>query len=860
MRSKKLLIALLSVAFCFSFVLGFARPEKASASVTPVTVEDMLANADDLRPAFNYGGGERLSVTDGVISPWNDGHFFYCEEVDAVALDIAFTAGDRICFALRTDGGGQMWTSHGYYAYLYYVTDESTMIELYKVTDCSAWQTAETQLAKGEAHTNLFDGEAHSIVYSFDEETGALTFDLEGTVVTGTDAGEHIAKAGSNFKIARVEAASTYLVSATSAEVAPDPDEPNPDPDEPTPETAGIALTEEIMMANADKLLPTFNYGGAERLKIDNGQISSWSDGNFYYNDLVDSASFTFTAGETQNMLFIALHANYVCIPWASTGYYAFIQDGNASVYKIDADDLSAWTGGILGEAEALAVNVFDGKPHEISFAVEDKTLTFVVDGQAIVRTFEDDKIAVDGTEFGMNSNSTGAFLIGDALVPPVEELDYTGEFTNVETFIGNGAIRADYDYNGITHCAREDGFVLSNDVKMSINATITAIDFDIVVTAGSSMFFAIRANVAADIWATGGYAVWLSGTTLKFFDLSEAWHDAPDKQIEGVPNIFDRERHNVKMYAFDDEDGNVHVGISIDGSAFIKLVDTTAPITLESHTEFWLKSVNDESVRFKITAPEGTEHAYGEPVVTAPKCLEGGFTTVVCEDCGKAIVSDPTEALGHEHQSVVTEPTCIEAGYVTYTCIRCDDSYVGAGDPATGHDHVPSVVEPTCEERGYTKYECACGDSYMEDFVDERGHDLQDATCEEPATCLREGCDYTEGDALGHAYGDWVVVKEATEDEEGEKVKTCETCGDEVSETIPVVEPQESQPEESQPEGGALESGEESQPEGESALESGEESGESTVSNGCNASVGGSLAGVIALCFGIISIKRRRK
>ena len=43
---------------------------------------------------------------------------------------------------------------------------------------------------------------------------------------------------------------------------------------------------------------------------------------------------------------------------------------------------------------------------------------------------------------------------------------------------------------------------------------------------------------------------------------------------------------------------------------------------------------------------------------------------------------------------------------------------------------------------------------------------------------------------ATGHEYGEEVVTKEATEDEEGESVKTCAKCGDEVATVIPVAEP----------------------------------------------------------------------
>ena len=822
MKKQRLLISLLSIAFCFSFIFGMSKVNTAKAAPAPVAVAEMLENADDLRPAFNYGGGERLAITDGVISCWQDGHFFYCQEVDAVAFDITFSAGNDVCFALRTDGGGQMWTSRGYYAFVYQ-SGAGTQVELYKVTDCSAWQTVETQLKVALVPVNIFDGNAHSVVYSFDEETGDLAFTLDGTTVAGVDAGEPIAKENSNFKIARVNSGALYTVSATGAEAPdpePDPDptpdpEPEPDP-EPAPEDTGIAITNDVMLANPDKLLPAFNYGGAERCVVKNGQISSWEDGNFFYKDEVDSAAFTFTAGASQSMLFVGLHLNGACVPWASTGYFAFIQGGNASVYKIDASDLGAWNGGILGEAVALPVNVFDGKAHEISFAVSGKTLTFVVDGTTIEGTFEDAPISVTNTELGMSSNGTGPFLLGEAELVIVER-DYEGEFTNLETLIAQGAIRADYNYDGDFHCVKSNGFVEANEYKMSINATITAIDFDIVVTTGRSVYVAMRATKGGAIWEIGGYAVWLDGTTLKFWDLSTGWHDAPDITVNNFTDIFDGEAHNIKMYAFDDTDGYVQIGFSVDGGEWVRYVDTTDVVTLDGHTEVYLMSVNDNSVRFKVGAPEGTNHRYGEPGVTPPTCTEDGYTKTECMDCGKTIVEPGQGATGHDYEAVVTEPTCLVDGYTTYTC-ACGDSYVEAGEAATGHSHEETVVPPTCEDKGYTQYVCACGDSYMDNFVDELGHDMADATCTAPETCKREGCDYTEGEALGHDHGDWVVEKEATTSEEGVQSKTCSRCGDKISEPIPVKK----------------------------------------ASKGCSGSVGGSLVGILGLCLSAVVIKRK--
>ena len=416
-----------------------------------------------------------------------------------------------------------------------------------------------------------------------------------------------------------------------------------------------------------------------------------------------------------------------------------------------------------------------------------------------------------------MSSNGTGAFLLGEAELV-IEEKDYEGEFTNLETLIAEGAIRADYNYNGDFHCVKSNGFVEANEYKMSINATLTAIDFDIVVTAGNSMYFAMRTTRGGAIWEIGGYAVWLDGTTLKLFDLSTNWHDAPDVIVNNFTNIYDGEAHNIKMYVFDDENGFAQIGFSVDGGEWVRYVDTTSVITLDGHTEMFLMNVNDASLRYKVTAPEGTNHRYGEPVVKDSSCTEAGYTETVCQDCLKTIISDETPALGHDPVAVVTPPTCLDDGYTTYTC-ACGDSYVEPGETATGHSHEETVVPPTCEGQGYTQYVCACGDSYMDNFEDALGHDMADATCTEPSTCKREGCEHTEDEAIGHEYGDWVVDKEATTSEEGLQTKTCSRCGDAVSEPIPVKK----------------------------------------ASNGCAGSVGGSLVGILGLCLSVIVIKKKR-
>lgn len=75
------------------------------------------------------------------------------------------------------------------------------------------------------------------------------------------------------------------------------------------------------------------------------------------------------------------------------------------------------------------------------------------------------------------------------------------------------------------------------------------------------------------------------------------------------------------------------------------------------------------------------------------------------------------------------------------------------------GHFHVynKQITHPTCTKPGSTRYVCSCGDS-------SKGEEIP---------------------APGHAYGDWVVVKEATADEQGVEETTCATCGKVLSRTF---------------------------------------------------------------------------
>ena len=104
---------------------------------------------------------------------------------------------------------------------------------------------------------------------------------------------------------------------------------------------------------------------------------------------------------------------------------------------------------------------------------------------------------------------------------------------------------------------------------------------------------------------------------------------------------------------------------------------------------------------------------------------------------------------------------------YHTWTGATCETSAVcsvcQAEGEALGHDMiVDKAVAPTCTETGLT----------------------------EGAHCSR--CDHKvaqeEVPALGHAWGEWIVDREATEEEDGAQHRVCDTCGDIETGIIPSI------------------------------------------------------------------------
>ena len=153
-----------------------------------------------------------------------------------------------------------------------------------------------------------------------------------------------------------------------------------------------------------------------------------------------------------------------------------------------------------------------------------------------------------------------------------------------------------------------------------------------------------------------------------------------------------------------------------------------------------------------------------------------------------------------HSYKDVVTAPTCTEKGYTTHTC-ACGDSYMDTYVDALGHawDNGKVTKEPTETETGVKAFTCTrCGETKTE-TIPKLAHEHSYKAVVTAPTCTEKGYTThtcacgdsyvdTYTDALGHAWDNGKVTKEPTETETGVKTFTCTRCNETKTESIPVV------------------------------------------------------------------------
>ena len=194
-------------------------------------------------------------------------------------------------------------------------------------------------------------------------------------------------------------------------------------------------------------------------------------------------------------------------------------------------------------------------------------------------------------------------------------------------------------------------------------------------------------------------------------------------------------------------------------------------------------------------------DHNYGEwKVVQEATCEGTGTEESTCSRCNKK-ETRTISALGHTYGEwkVVQEATCEGTGIEESTCSRCNKKETRTIS-ALGHDYNEwkVVQKATCEGTGTEERTCSRCNNKETRTIEAIGHTEVIDEGVEP-TCAKEG--KTEGKhcsvcgkvlveqetigTLGHNYGEWKVVQEATCEETGTEERTCSRCNNKETRTI---------------------------------------------------------------------------
>ena len=231
----------------------------------------------------------------------------------------------------------------------------------------------------------------------------------------------------------------------------------------------------------------------------------------------------------------------------------------------------------------------------------------------------------------------------------------------------------------------------------------------------------------------------------------------------------------------------------------------------------------------------EECKHANTQEIpAVGATCTATGLTAgKKCADCGEILVKqEVTPKTGHtEVIDKAVAPTCQKEGLTEGKhCSVCNEVLVKqeAVEKTAHTEVVDKAVAPTCQKEGLTegKHCSVCNEVLVkQEAVEKLAHEFVYGVC---TACGEEDPSYVPPavEDCEHAYGEWVVVKEATTSESGLKEKTCPICKHTIQERIPPVE------------GGA-----------------------SGSSFSCNASLGGSTLGFVLITLaGAVVVKKRKQ
>ena len=170
-----------------------------------------------------------------------------------------------------------------------------------------------------------------------------------------------------------------------------------------------------------------------------------------------------------------------------------------------------------------------------------------------------------------------------------------------------------------------------------------------------------------------------------------------------------------------------------------------------------------------QVFATEGTQETEAVEVVTEPTEAPEEETTAPTEETEPSEEEEKTESPDEEEE---TEPSTEEEEEEPSEPSESEEE----PEVVHEHDYEAMVTAPTCTEQGYTTYTCACGDSYVDGYVDATGeHTYENGICDCGAVEARGIWQITENGTLIGAFADLQAAVNACE--AGGTIRLTENC-----------------------------------------------------------------------------------
>lgn len=228
-------------------------------------------------------------------------------------------------------------------------------------------------------------------------------------------------------------------------------------------------------------------------------------------------------------------------------------------------------------------------------------------------------------------------------------------------------------------------------------------------------------------------------------FDVGESLY----LMLDVIPEYKPKNKFNMIV-----ADPNILSADMVDNLITIRMLKAgTTTITIQA------AYMPDISETYSITVA----HDFTTTITKAPTCSHEGEQTSTCKKCGyQETTSLPKTEHSYGEWTIVQEATCSQEELQESTCSICHQNIQKKTKDKLEHQYQISVTPPTCTEKGCTVHTCSmCGNSYSDN----------------------------ETEALGHNVTDYVVTKESTCTQHGEKTGYCSSCNQTVTEALPLAE-----------------------------------------------------------------------